>query len=145
MRELRGPGACAARLASALLAGGLVAGCGSSEAEQLADDFVDRVFVRFDQRAGLELAHGRARVALERELRLVGDVRGANTGVLREQPRVYYDRGTPSMTRDREGPVTVVPYEVTTRHEQGEIRRTVRVHVARRAGRWRVVAYDTRE
>lgn len=119
----------------------LSASCGRPDAEGVADDFVDRVFVRFDQRGGLELADGHARLALERELRLVGDVRGENTGVLREQPRVYYDRGTATIVDG----VTVVPYDVQTRLDHGEVRRVVRVSVAQRGGHWRVVDYETRE
>lgn len=142
-RPMREPSRGASRVSSLLVV--LLASCGGTEAEALADQFVDRVFVRFDQRSGLALTDGRARVLLERELRLVGDVRGSNVGSLREQPRVYYDRGTSSVVRSRDGDVTVVPYDVTTRVEHGEMHRVVRVSVALRRGRLRVVDYETRE
>ena len=115
-----------------------LAACSGKSPASVADKFVDRYYVEFDQTAALPLTDGVAKQRLHAEIQLVG---GARNGIAQgsHAARVYYQRSSLSVT----GASARADYKLQIIPQGGsEIGRDVQLELTEQADRsWRVVRF----
>ena len=124
---------------------GLVA-CGrgspKSEAQTVADRFVDLYFVEVDQQAALSLSIGLAQEALDKELAEVREVRATGYGPEQAKPKTYYKRTVFQI----EGDGARAVYDLTIEHGGDRTHRQVLLTLNRRETvAWRVASFALHE
>src|SRR5689334_1826577 len=121
----------------AVLAG---AGCRKkSDAERVADRFVDLYYVEIDQRAALDITVGPAHDELQQQLGLVQNMRGAAEET---RPHTYYSRVSSRV----EGDHAQFIYDLETKMgREAGVKRHAIITVAKRDGRWKVVSFGESE
>ncbi len=116
------------RIAAAVLL--LLCSCARTP-ERIADQFVDRYFVEFDQTHARELTCGLATEKIDEEIRLVEGVRRAGTTAT-SRPQVYYSRR--SLRTD--GARGRGNYEITIRFGGDETKKQALLTLEQRDGHW---------
>ena len=117
---------------------GLLVGCQTkSDAQVLADDFVDAYYVEFDFDRAEQFTDGAATRRLERERELVREAR-ATQQVEPRKSRVYYARPEVRAVTDELAHFT---YALDVRQGDFRFSQSVVVMAAKKSGAWRVIEF----
>lgn len=112
-------------------------GCAKpSEAEQVADSFVDAYFRRMDQEAAKKFTALGATTMLDQEMKEVAALRKDGYGPSEASDEVVCKRAGPATPRDQR---VRVPYEITVKSSGASTVRDADVELAKIEGAWKVV------